>query len=348
MDKLFRYLARISLLALLLADGVANATDINGAGATFPAVAYQKWAAAYRPHADFGMSYQAMGSGAGIKQIMARIVDFGASDVPMSAEELSANGLTQFPTLVGAVVPVVNIDGVQPGQLNLSGEVLADIFLGKIAQWNDPRIAADNKDLKLPNQRIAVVYRADQSGTAFVFSSYLSQVSPEWKRNVGAGASVRWPVGVGGKGNEGAASYVARLPGSIGFLEYALAMQSKVAYVKLKNRDGQFVAPSEAGVRAAAAHASWNAANGFAESLINQPGKDSWPIATTTFVLIQTTQMDAERGRTILGFFNWALKDGRQITTQQGYVPLPDTVVKLIGDAWQAQVKDATGKALWP
>jgi len=341
-------LYRIALLSALLANGISHAADINGAGATFPAPAYQKWAAVYKGQANFGLGYQAIGSGAGIKQIIAKIVDFGASDVPMSQTELSANGLIQFPTLVGGVVPVVNLADIQSGQLNLSGEVLAEIFSGKITKWSDARIAADNKGLKLPDQPIAVVFRYDQSGTAFIFTSYLSQVSPEWKKNVGAGAAVRWPVGVGGKGNEGVAAYVHRLPGSIGFVEYATAMQDKMAYVKLKNRDGQFVAPSESSIRAAAAQASWNAASGFAESLVNQPGKDSWPITSTTFVLIHSVQPDADRGRAVLGFFDWALRTGAQTASQLGYVPLPDNVVKMVSDAWKAQVKDAAGKALWP
>src|SRR5512143_3802310 len=207
-------LYRIALLSVLLANGLSHAADINGAGATFPAPAYQKWAAAYKGQANFGLGYQAIGSGSGIKQVVAKIVDFGASDMPMSQAELAANGLIQFPTLVGGVVPVVNLADIKPGQLNLSGEVLADIFLGKITRWSDARIAADNKGLKLPDQQIAVVTRYDQSGTAFIFTSYLTQVSPEWKRNVGAGAAVKWPVGVGGKGNEGAAAYVHRLPGA--------------------------------------------------------------------------------------------------------------------------------------
>lgn len=345
-NRLFRFSASV---ALLLAGSVAYAADINGAGATFPAPAYEKWGDAYhKSHPDFSLHYQGLGSGAGIKQIQSKIVDFGASDVPMSAEDLAANGFTQFPTLVGAVVPVVNLANIQPGQISLSGEVLADIYLGKITQWNDPRIAADNKGLKLPDQRINVVYRSDQSGTAAVFTSYLSQVSPEWRRNVGAGTSVQWPVGVGGKGNEGAASYVRRLPGGIGFVEYATVMQDKLCYVQMKNRDGQTVAPSEASVKAAAAHANWNVATGFGESLVNQPGKDSWPIATATFILTGKVQVSAERGKSVLQFFGWALRDGAQVASQLGYVPLPDNVVKMVLDAWKDQVKDASGRSLWP
>jgi phosphate transport system substrate-binding protein len=346
MNKLFRLISAITLPVVLLSGGVACAGDITGAGATFPANAYAKWATTYKTH-DFSVNYQAIGSGAGIKQIVARIVDFGASDVPMSTEELSANGLIQFPTLVGGIVPAVNIAGIGPGQLKLSGDVLADIFLGKIARWNDPRIAADNKGVNLPDLKIVVVYRADQSGTAFVFTTYLAQVSPDWKRNVGVGSSVRWPAGIGGQGNEGAASYIHRLQGSIGFVEYATVMQNKMAYVQLKNRDGQFVSPSQASLKAAAAYAAWDAAKGFNVSLVNQPGKESWPITTTTFVLLHKMQPSAERGQSMLGFFDRAFREGSQLVSDLGYVPLPDNVVKMIHAAWKAEVKDAAGRALW-
>lgn len=347
MNKLFRHVRVFALSMVLLSAGVACATDINGAGASFPALAYEKWAASYKPRSEFTLNYQALGSGAGVKQITSKIVNFGGTDVPMSAQELSANGLMQFPTLIGGVVPVVNVADIGPGQLKLSGQVLADIFMGKIANWNDPKIAADNKGLKLPDQPIAVVFRADQSGAAFMFSTYLAQVSPEWKRNVGAGASVVWPVGVGGKGNDGSASYVKRLQGSIGFVEYATVIQNKMAYVQLKNRDGQFVSPSEATLKAAAAHATWDAAAGFGEILVNEPGADSWPVTNATFVLMHKVQVEAERGKSVLGYFDWAFRDGAQLATSLGYVPLPENVVKKIRDAWKAQLKDAAGNALW-
>lgn len=345
MNKLYRLFAATMLSGVLLSSGVAGASDITGAGATFPAMAYVKWAAIYKT-SDFSLTYQPIGSGAGIKQIATRIVDFGATDVPMSAEELAANGLFQFPTLIGGVVPVVNLAGIGPGKMKLSGEVLAGIFLGKITQWNDPRIAADNKELTLPNQKIVVVYRSDESGTAAVFTSYLAQVSPEWKRSVGAGKSVRWPVGIGGQGNEGAASYVRRLQGTIGFVEYATAIQNAMAYVQLKNRDGLFVSPSAASLKAAAAFASWDAAKGFGVSLVDQPGKESWPITMTTFVLLYKVQASPERGKSVLGFFNRAFTDGAQVASELGYVPLPDNVVKLIRAAWKAEVKGVAGNAL--
>lgn len=345
-NKLNCLFKAITASLVLLYAAVASASDITGAGATFPAMAYEKWGTNYKTSA-FSLNYQAIGSGAGIKQIAAKIVDFGASDVPMSPQELSANGLLQFPTLIGGVVPIVNIAGVGAGQMKLSGEVLADIFMGKITQWNDPRIVADNKTLALPDQRIVVVYRSDESGTAFTFTSYLSQVSSDWKRTVGAGKSVRWPAGVGGQGNEGAASYVHRLPGSIGFVEYASVVQNKMNYVQLKNRDGQFVSPSEASLKDTAAHASWDAAKGFGVSLLNLPGKESWPITMTTYVLLYKVQSSPERGRSVLDFFARAFSEGAPIASGLGYVPLPENVVKLIRDAWKVEVKDVAGKALW-
>jgi phosphate transport system substrate-binding protein len=346
MNKLYRLSRAITLSVVLSSGGIACASDITGAGATFPAMAYEKWGTAFKT-SDFSLNYQALGSGAGIKQIFARIVDFGASDVPMSADELSKNGLTQFPVLIGGIVPVVNLAGVAPGKMKLKGDVLADIFMGKITQWNDPRIAADNKDLALPDQRIAVVYRADESGTAFTFTSYLSLISPDWKRNVGAGKSVRWPVGVGAKGNEGVAGYVHRLQGSIGFVEYADVIQNKMTYVQLRNRDGQFVSPSEASLKATAAYASWDAARGFGVSLLDQPGKESWPITMTTYIVLYKVQSSPERGKSVLGFFDRAFKDGAQIASELGYVPLPENVVKLIRATWKAEVKDVAGNALW-
>ena len=346
MNKLYRLFAAAMLCGVLSSGGAARAADITGAGATFPALAYEKWAAIFKT-SNFSLTYQAIGSGAGIKQITTRIVDFGASDVPMSADELSGQGLFQFPTLIGGIVPVVNVAGVAPGQIKLSGEVLADIFLGKISQWNDPRIAADNKDVKLPGQPIVVVYRADESGTAAVFTSYLAQISPEWKRNVGAGKSVRWPVGVGGQGNEGASSYVRRLQGSIGFVEYATVMQNAMTHVQLKNRDGQFVSPSGPSLKAAAAFASWDAAKGFGTSLVDQPGKESWPITTATFVLLHNVQTSPERGRSVLSFFNRAYTDGAQIASELGYVPLPENVVNMVRAAWKTEVKDSAGNSLW-
>ena len=346
MNKLYSLLAATMLSGVLWSCGAARASDITGAGATFPALAYERWGAIYKT-GDFSLTYQAIGSGAGVKQVVTKIVDFGASDVPLPPEELAEKGLLQFPTLIGGIAPVVNLAGVDAGKMRLSGEVLADIFLGKITQWNDPRIAADNKGLALPGQPIVVIYRSDESGTAAVFTSYLAQVSPEWKRNVGAGKSVRWPVGVGAKGNEGVVAYVHRLQGTIGFLEYAAVMQSNMAYTQMKNRDGQFVSPSVDSLKAAAAQASWDAAKGFGVSLVNQPGKESWPVTTTTYVMLHKSQSSADRGKSVLHFFNRAFTDGAAVASELGYVPLPDNVVKMIRAAWKAEVKDSAGNALW-
>ena len=347
MNKLHLISRGVALCVAVLAGGAASAADITGAGASFPATVYEKWAAAYKIQADFSLHYQQLGSGAGVRQIVAKIVDFGASDVPLSAEELSAKGLTQFPTVVGGIVPVVNIAGIGPGQLKMSGEVLADIYQGKITKWNDPRVVAENKGLQLPDKAIAVVYRSDESGSALVFTSYLAQISADWKRNVGVGTSVRWPAGSGGRGNDGVASYVRRLQGSIGFTEYAAVKELALPYVQLKNRDGQFVAPSEASLKAAASQAAWDPARGFGESLVNLPGKESWPIATTTFVLLYKVPSSAERGKAILDFFDWEFRDGGQLATGLGYVPLPEKVANMIRAAWKVQVKDAAGNALW-
>lgn len=347
MNKRFRLFSCITLfMACSLTSEVVCAVEVTGAGASFPAEAYQKWASVYKERADFGFYYQALGSGEGVRQIVSKYVDFGASDVPMNTGDLSAKGLVQFPTLVGGVVPVINLAGIEPGQMRLSGEILADIYLGKITRWNDPRLVAENKDLKLPDQTIAVVQRSDESGTAWVFTSYLAQVSPDWKRTVGVGKSVKWPVGAGGKGNDGVASYVHRLQGSIGFVEYSTAVKNKMTYVRLKNRDGQFVSPTAESLKAAAAHATWDASKGFDEIIINQAGKESWPIANTTFVLLYKVQPVAERGRAVLSFFDWAFSYGDQMAVDLGYVPLPENVTKLILDAWKVQIKDAAGNAL--
>ena len=276
----------IGVSVALLAGGVACASDITGAGATFPYPIYAKWAEAYMAKTGVGLNYQSIGSGGGIKQIKARTVDFGASDAPLTASELSAAGLTQFPAVMGGVVPVVHIDGVKPGQLKLEGKVLADIYLGKITKWNDPRIVADNPGVALPSDEITVVHRADGSGTTFIFTTYLSQVSSDWKRTVGADKAVPWPVGAGGKGNEGVASYVQRINSSIGYVEYAYALESNMTYTLVKNHDGLYVKPDGVSFKAAAANAKWDASNGFYEILTDEPGKDSWPITGATFILI--------------------------------------------------------------
>ena len=348
--KLARYVFTPALLALgICAASGANAANITGAGATFPYPVYAKWAEAYKARTGIGMNYQSIGSGGGIKQIKAKTVDFGASDAPLKAEELDKNGLVQFPTVMGGVVPVVNIEGVKPGELKLTGKALADIYLGKISKWSDPEIAALNKGLKLPNSTITVVNRSDGSGTTFIFTNYLSKVSQEWKEKVGNDKSVAWPAptGAGGKGNEGVASFVQRIKGAIGYVEYAYAKQNKMAYALLQNREGHFVKPDDKSFQAAAAGADWKHAAGFYEILTNEPGKDSWPITGATFILMHKTQANVATAKEVLKFFDWAYKDGDKLAVDLNYIPMPDEVVALIHAEWKEKIKDASGNAVW-
>ena len=339
-------LAASATLALGLSSA-AFAVDITGAGATFPYPIYAKWAEAYKAKTGASFNYQSIGSGGGIKQIQAKTVDFGASDKPLKPEELDKHGLMQFPAVMGGVVPVINLAGIAPGQIKLSSTVLADIFLGKIKKWNDPALVALNKDVKLPDDLITVVHRSDGSGTTFIFTNYLSKVSPEWKTRVGEEASVSWPAGVGGKGNEGVASYVKQIKGSIGYVEFAYALQSKMNYTQLQNRDGQFVKPDEESFKAAAANAQWDKAPGFYEILTDEPGKASWPITGATFILMHKIQGKPENAAEVLKFFDWAYTNGGKMALDMDYIPMPDSVVKLVKGAWKAQIKDAGGKALW-
>lgn len=325
----------------------SSATDITGAGATFPYPAYAKWAEAYKAQTGSNMNYQSIGSGGGIKQITAKTVDFGASDKPLTPAELDAAGLMQFPTLIGGVVPVINVNGIEHGKLKLDGKTLADIYLGKITKWNDPAIVALNKDLKLPDDLITVVHRSDGSGTSFIFTNYLSKVSAEWKTSVGEGTAVSWKAGTGGKGNEGVASYVQRIKGAIGYVEYAYALQNKMSSVQMKNKDGNYVMADEASFKAAAAGADWKNAPGFYEILTDEAGKGTWPISGATFILIQKKQDKAEAGTATLKFFDWAYTSGDKLASALDYVTIPDEVVKLIRSAWKTQVKDASGKAIW-
>lgn len=325
----------------------ARAADLTGAGATFPYPIYAKWAEAYKKASGNGLNYQSIGSGGGIKQIKAKTVDFGASDMPLKAEELAADGLMQFPAIMGGVVPVVNLEGVQPGQMKLTGDVLAAIYLGKITKWNAAEIAALNPGVKLPATDITVVHRADGSGTSFLFTDYLSKVNPEFKTTVGAGTAVKWPIGVGGKGNEGVAANVQRIKGAIGYVEYAYAKKNKMGYTQLKNDDGQFVTPDDETFKAAAAGADWAKTPGFAVVLTNQPGKASWPITGASFILMHKGQADAAKGKEVLKFFDWAYKNGGAMATELDYVAMPPAVTKLVADAWKAQLKDAAGKAIW-
>ncbi|MGB7479230.1 MAG: phosphate ABC transporter substrate-binding protein PstS [Burkholderiaceae bacterium] len=325
----------------------AHAADITGAGATFPYPIYAKWAEAYKKATNVGLNYQSIGSGGGIKQIKAKTVDFGASDMPLKAEELDKDGLMQFPAIMGGVVPIVNLEGVAPGQLKLTSDALAGIYLGKITKWNAPEIAGLNPDVKLPAADITVVHRADGSGTSFVFTDYLSKANAEFKSTVGAGTAVKWPVGVGGKGNEGVAANVQRIKNSIGYVEYAYAKKNKIAHTQLKNRDGQLVQPDEASFKAAAAGADWAKTPGFALVLTDQPGKASWPMTSASFILMHKSQADAAKAKEVLKFFDWSYKNGGQMASELDYVAMPPEVVKLVQDAWKKELVDGTGKAIW-
>jgi phosphate transport system substrate-binding protein len=325
--------------------GSAQAAEVTGAGASFPAPIYAKWADAYQKATGNKINYQSIGSGGGIKQITAKTVDFGASDMPLKPEQLEKDGLTQFPTVIGGVVPVMNFEGVKPGQLKLTGPVLADIYLGKILKWNDKSIADLNPGVKLPDQAIAVVRRADGSGTSFIFTNYLSKVSEEWKTKVGEGTAPNWPVGLGGKGNEGVSAFVTRIPGSIGYVEYAYAKQNKMNYALMQNAAGAFVSPDDTAFMAAAAGADWS--HSFYEMLTNEPGKASWPISGATFILMHKSQDKPEQGTETLKFFEWSYKNGAKMATELDYVPLPDALIKQIHTSWSDNIKDASGKAVW-
>jgi phosphate transport system substrate-binding protein len=325
----------------------ASAADMTGAGATFPYPIYAKWAESYKAATGNGLNYQSVGSGAGIKQIKAKTVDFGATDSPLKGEELDAEGLTQFPAIMGGVVAVVNLDGVAPGALKLTGPVIADIYLGKITKWNAPEIVALNGGLKLPADEITVVHRADGSGTSFLFTDYLSKTSADFKTKVGAGTAVKWVVGVGGKGNEGVAANVQRIKGAIGYVEWAFAKKNKIAHTQLKNKDGQFVQPDDDNFKAAAANAEWTKTPGFGVVLTDQAGKTSWPITGVSFILMHKNQADAAKGKEVVKFFDWAFKNGGAAAADLDYVPLPASVVKLVQDSWKANLKDASGKGIY-
>jgi len=345
--KLKKIVIALAATSALAYASISSATDITGAGASFPYPVYGKWAEAYKAQTGISMNYQSIGSGGGIKQITAKTVDFGASDKPLTLEELDKTGMMQFPTLIGGVVPVINVNGVANGQLHLDGTTLANIYLGKITKWNDPAIVALNKDLKLADDLITVVHRSDGSGTSFIFTNYLSKVSPEWKANVGEGTAVSWKAGTGGKGNEGVASYVQRIKGSIGYVEYAYALQNKMATAQMKNREGNFVTPDEASFKAAAAGADWAHAPGFFEILTNEAGKGSWPISGATFILMHKKQDKPQSGEAVLKFFDWAYANGDKMAADLDYITMPDSVKKLIHAAWTKQIKDANGKKIW-
>ena len=331
----------------LAAAGAANAVDISGAGATFPYPLYAKWADTYKKDTGVALNYQSIGSGGGIKQIKAKTVDFGASDKPLTPEELQKEGLFQFPMVVGGVVPVVNLEGIKPGQVKLTGALLADIYLGKIKKWNDPQLVAINAGVNLPATDIIPVSRSDGSGTTFIFTNYLAKVSPEWKTTVGNDASVKWPAGISSKGNEGVASSVKQQANSIGYVEYAYVMQNKMTYTQLKNKDGSFVAPDDKSFSAAAAGADWAHAPGFYEIITDEPGKASWPISGASFILIHKVQDKPESGKEVLTFFDWAYKNGDKMALELDYIPIPDSVAQLVASQWKANIKDAAGKPVF-
>jgi len=322
-------------------------TTISGAGATFPYPVYSKWADTYAKENQVKMNYQAIGSGGGIKQITEATVDFGASDAPLKAEELEKAGLLQFPVVMGGVVPVINLPGVKPGDAKLTPSVLAGLFLGTIKKWDDPQITKINPGLKLPSTAVTVVHRSDGSGTTWIFTNYLSQVSPEWAKSVGSDKSVAWPTGVGGKGNQGVASYVQRIAGAIGYVESAYATQNKMTHAKLENREGKFIDPSDESVQAAASGADWAHAKEFYMVLTNQPGAAAWPITGASFVLVRRVQKDANMGRAVLSFFDWGYRHGGAAAMELGYIPMPTSVVEMVEKAWEKDLKDAGGKKVW-
>ncbi len=333
--------------AVALAATVAQAAEISGAGATFPYPIYAKWAESYKAATGDGLNYQSIGSGGGIKQIKQGTVTFGASDKPLEATELQSSGLVQFPMIIGGVVPVVNVKGVAPGALTLDGPTLAAIYLGEIKNWNDPKIKQLNPKLALPQLAIAPVYRSDGSGTNFLFTNYLSKVSPTFSSKIGANTSVDWPVGIGAKGNEGVANMTTQTGGAIGYVEYAYAKQNKMSYALMKNHDGKSVAPEIKSFQAAAANADWAKAEGFYLILTDQPGPTTWPITGASFILMHKDNTDAAPVQTALKFFHWAYEKGDAQAQELDYVPLPDKVVTLVEDSWHKQITSA-GKALWP
>ncbi len=333
-------------LAVIL-GAPAQAADITGAGATFPFPVYSKWAEAYKKETNTGLNYQSIGSGGGIRQIKAKTVDFGATDAPLKGDDLQQSGLVQFPTVLGGVVPIVNIQGLKSGELKLSGEVLADIYRGQIKKWNDPKIAELNQGVKLPDGNITPVYRSDGSGTTSIFTDYLSNISPEWKSSLGMGTTVNWPTGQGGKGNEGVAATVKQVNNAIGYVEYAYAKQNNIPVAQMRNKDGQFVYPSDDTFAAAAANADWNSAPGFGISLVNQTGGQAWPITGATFILVYKSPDKPEQVTEVLKFFDWAYKNGDKMAAELDYVPLPDKVADQVRDVWSKEIKDKSGKALY-
>ncbi len=342
-----KHLRTIAVAGILAATVVpAAAVEISGAGATFPYPIYAKWADAYKKQTGVGLNYQSIGSGGGIKQIEARTVTFGATDAPLKGADLDKYGLMQFPMVLGGIVPAVNVEGIDAGELVLDGPTLAAIFLGKVKTWDDPAIKALNPNVKLPAEAIAVVHRSDGSGTTFNFTYYLAEVSPDWKSQVGAATSVEWPVGLGAKGNEGVANNISQTRGAIGYVEYAYALQNKLVYTRMVNKDGKPVAPTSEAFQSAAASADWNAAPGYGVILANQPGAATWPMTAATFILIPKQPPDPAAAATALKFFAWAYAEGGKMAEALDYVPMPKKIVAEIEKAWASEIKDASGKPL--
>lgn len=333
------FVKAIVAAGLVAVATAAAAADITGAGATFPFPVYSKWADAYKKETGNGLNYQSIGSGAGIKQIIAKTVTFGATDAPLKAEQLAKDGLVQWPMVMGAIVPVVNLEGIKPGELVLTGEVLGDIYLGKITKWNDPAIAKLNGSLKLPSDAIAVVRRSDGSGTTFNFTDYLAKANGEWKTKVGTGTAVEWPVGVGAKGNEGVAGNVSQTKNAIGYVEYAYAKQNKLTHTAMVNKAGKTVQPTIAAFQAAASNADWAKAPGYYVILTDQPGEASWPITAATFILMHAQPTDKAAAAEAIKFFKWSFEKGGKMAEELDYIPMPDSVVKLIEKTWSAEIK---------
>jgi len=347
MKKMIFAAAMIVTGAISAVSVAQAAPTINGAGATFPFPVYSQWAHDYNKETGVKLNYQAIGSGGGIKQIKAKTVDFGASDAPLKAAELDKFGLMQFPMIMGGVVPVVHIDGIKAGQLKLTARNIADIYLGNIKKWNDPRITSNNPGLRLPSQDVTVVHRADGSGTTWIFTNYLTKVSGEWAEKLGNAKAVEWPVGLGGKGNQGVAAFVSKVKGSIGYVEYAYALQNHMASVLLQNFYGNYVAPTSANFQAAAAGADWKHAKGYYMVLTNQPGANSWPITGASFILLYKTQAHPAQAKEVLKFYNWSYNNGAKAAEKLDYVPMPAAVAKMVRATWSKVLKDTSGHAIW-
>ncbi|WP_407050671.1 phosphate ABC transporter substrate-binding protein PstS [Methyloraptor flagellatus] len=337
----------LPLVAVGMAAGTAHAADFTGAGATFPAPVYTAWAAEYKAKSGNGLNYQAIGSGGGQTQILNRTVDFGASDAPVADDKLASGKLLQFPTVIGSVVAIVNLDGIKPNELKLSGPVLADMYLGKITKWNDPAIAKLNEGVKLPDLAVLPVYRSDGSGTTYVYTTYLSDVSADWKGKVGAATSVQWPAGNGAKGNDGVAGAVKNAKGAVGYVEYVYAAANALTTTQLQNKAGKFVSPTVEGFQAAASNADWAGAKNFAASMINTGGDNTWPIVSATFILLPKDPKDAAASAEVMKFFDWAYASGGEVATKLHYIPLPKSVQDAVRAAWKAEIKDASGAAIF-